>query len=88
VARLASYLGTAAAVPVLRRKMGRDRQTLRLPGGPLIPIAACGVCLFFLKSATVTNLVAGALALVAGLPIYLWRRKPEGLPRGLRGGHP
>jgi amino acid transporter len=88
VARLASYLGTAAAVPFLRRKMRRDRQTLRLPGGPLIPFAACLVCLFFLKSATVTNLVAGALALVAGLPIYLWRRKPEGPPRGLRGGHP
>jgi amino acid transporter len=78
VARLASYLGTAAAVPVLRRKMASDRQTLRLPGGPLIPIAACLVCLVFLSSATFTNLVAGALALVAGLPIYFSRsRRPS-----------
>jgi APA family basic amino acid/polyamine antiporter len=75
VARLASYLGTAAAVPVLRRKLGRDRQTLRLPGGPLIPIAAIVVCLAFVASATVTNLVAGALALLAGLPIYFSRRR-------------
>ncbi len=75
VARLASYLGTAAAVPFLRLKMGSDRQTLRLPGGPVIPFAACLVCLVFLSSATVTNLLAGALALVAGLPIYFWRRK-------------
>jgi basic amino acid/polyamine antiporter, APA family len=73
VARLASYLGTAAAVPVLRRKLP-DRQSLRLPGGPVIPIAACLVCVAFISSATVTNLAAGALALLAGLPIYFWRR--------------
>jgi Flp pilus assembly protein TadB len=59
---------------VLRRKLGQDRETLRLPGGPLIPIAACIVCLAFVASATLTNLVAGALALLAGLPIYFWRR--------------
>ncbi|HZF09634.1 MAG TPA: APC family permease [Thermoanaerobaculia bacterium] len=75
VARLASYLGTAAAVPVLRKKLGRDQQTLLLPGGPVIPIAAFLVCLAFVASATITNLVAGALALLAGLPIYLLRRR-------------
>ena len=75
VARLASYLGTAAAVPFLRHKMASDRETLRLPGGPVIPVAACLVCVVFLSSATFTNLVAGALALVAGLPIYLLRKK-------------
>jgi amino acid transporter len=75
IARLVSYVGTAAAVPVLRKKMGNDRQTLRLPGGPLIPVAACLVCVAFLINATVTNLVAGAMALIAGLPIYFFRKR-------------
>ncbi|HTQ81167.1 MAG TPA: APC family permease [Thermoanaerobaculia bacterium] len=73
IARLASYLGTAAAIPFLRRKLG-NRQTLRLPGGPLIPLAACLVCITFVLSATVTDLVAGGLALLAGLPVYFLRR--------------
>jgi amino acid transporter len=77
VARLVSYLGTAAAVPVLRRKLGGGRQTSVLPGALewVIPIAATLVCLAFLWSANVTNLIAGALALVVGLPIYLARGK-------------
>jgi amino acid transporter len=76
VARLATYMGTAAAVPVLRRKFARTESTVRLPGGPLIPIAALALCIVFLLSATVWNLVAGAIALVVGLVLYATRRKP------------
>lgn len=76
VARLATYMGTAAAVPVLRRKFPRTESTVRLPGGPLIPIAALALCIVFLLSATVWNLVAGAVALVIGLLLYAFRRKP------------
>jgi amino acid transporter len=74
IARLASYIGTAAAVPVLRRKMPSTERTLRLPGGPLIPLAALAICLLFLFSATAKNLVAGAVALAAGAVIFLSRR--------------
>ena len=76
VARLATYLGTAAAVPVLRRKFPRTESTVRLPGGPLIPIAALVLCVVFLLSATRWNLVAGAIALVVGLLLYTFRRRP------------
>jgi amino acid transporter len=76
VARLATYMGTAAAVPVLRRKFPRTESTVRLPGGPLIPIAALVLCVVFLLSATRWNLVAGAIALVVGLLLYTFRRRP------------
>ena len=75
VARLATYIGTAAAVPVLRRKLAALPGTVRLPGGPLIPIAAVLVCLVLVGSAERRNLIAGAVAIAAGLVIYLLRRR-------------
>lgn len=83
VARLTTYIGTAAAVPVLRRRLGHQANALRLPGGPLIPIAALVVSLAFLVSATWQNLLAGAIALVAGALIYHFRRPT--MRRDLRG---
>ncbi|HKE17588.1 MAG TPA: APC family permease [Kofleriaceae bacterium] len=81
IARMASYIGTAAAVPVLRRKLPATARTVRLPGGPVIPIAALVVCLIFLSSATRRNLVAGAIALAVGAIIYVAHRgrSPAGL---------
>lgn len=79
VARLATYFGTALAVPVLRRKLGRQG-AVRLPGGPVIPIAAALLCLVFASSAEPKHLIAGAIAIVVGLLIYALRRKPEPQP--------
>ena len=75
VARLATYIGTAAAVPVLRRKFAAKRQTIVLPGGATIPILALLVCLVFLASSTAENLSAGLIALVLGGAVYACRRK-------------
>jgi basic amino acid/polyamine antiporter, APA family len=74
IARLATYIGTAASVPVLRRKMPATERAIRLPGGPLIPLAALAICLLFLSSATRKNLVAGGIALAVGAAIFLERR--------------
>ena len=74
IARLATYIGTAAAVPVLRRKFEPDERTVLLPGGATIPVLALVVCIAFLASATVENLVAGLIALAAGGAIYFLRR--------------
>jgi amino acid transporter len=74
IARLATYIGTAASVPVLRRKMPATDRTIRLPGGPAIPAAALAVCLVFLSSATAKNLIAGSVALAAGGLIFAMRR--------------
>lgn len=70
IARLATYIGTAAAVPVLRRRFAERPEGYRLPGGPLIPILAILLSLAFLASATWRNLVAGLIALVIGAAIY------------------
>jgi amino acid transporter len=76
VARLAMYVSTAAAVPFLRRKFPRTEDTIVLPWGPTIPIAALFLCLAFLASAELKNLVFGAVALVVGVGIYALRRLP------------
>ena len=78
VARLATYIGTAAAVPVLRRKFPRTDETIVLPGGPVIPVLALLLCLAFLASATMGNLVAGLIGLSAGVVIYYSRRRQAG----------
>jgi basic amino acid/polyamine antiporter, APA family len=70
IARMATYAGTAAAVPVLRRKIPPSERTMRLPGGPAIPIAALAVCAVFLWAASVRSLVAGGIALVIGAAIH------------------
>jgi amino acid transporter len=74
IARLATYLGTAAAVPVLRRRMPRRPDAFRLPGGPLVPAAAFALSLVFLASTSAANLWAGAAALGVGVVIYRFRR--------------
>ncbi len=76
IARLATYMATAAAVPVLRKKFGAAKGALRLPGGPAIPVAALLLNLGLLASSTVWNLVAGGVALVAGALLYRYRRRP------------
>jgi len=76
MARLATYFGTALAVPVLRRKLPQ-MGAVRLPGGPAIPVAAALLCVVFAASATVRNLIAGLIALAVGVVIYFFRRPPE-----------
>ena len=79
IARLATYFGTAIAVPVLRRKLAGET-SLRLPGGPLIPIAASLVCIELAAGAAARDLWAALLAVVAGLPMYfvrMFRSRPR-----------
>ncbi|HEX5581597.1 MAG TPA: APC family permease [Gemmatimonadaceae bacterium] len=76
VARMATYIGTAAAVPVLRRRVGNRPGAFRLPGGATIPVLALLLCAVFLMSAEWVNLVAGMIALVVGAVIYRFQRPP------------
>lgn len=75
IARLATYAGTAAALPILRKRFADKKDAIRLPGGNLIPIIGLVLCLIFLISATVANLVAGAIALVVGAVIFYFREE-------------
>lgn len=80
VARLTTYIGTAAAVPILRRRLGQRSEALRLPGGALIPAAALCVSLVFLASAKLPNLIAAGVALALGGLIYRSRRRERDTP--------
>lgn len=73
IARLATYIGTCLAVPVLRRKLPLTPRTIRLPGGPAIPILALLICLLFLSAAEAKNWIAGGVALAVGAAIYFSR---------------
>ncbi|MEE8138761.1 MAG: amino acid transporter, partial [Thermoanaerobaculia bacterium] len=75
IARLATYLGTAAAIPTLRRKLGSTPGALRLPGGAAIPFAASVLSLGLAASAQVASLLAAAVALAVGGVIFALRRK-------------
>jgi len=79
LARLATYTGTAASVPILRRKLPARPRTIRLPGGPTIPIAALAVCILFLSAATAKNWISAGIALAVGAIIYLSRRSAQPL---------
>jgi len=74
IARLFTYIGTAAAVPVLRKRFPARPDAFRLPGGALIPVASLLLCLVFMASATWQNLVAGAIGLAVGAVLYRFRR--------------
>src|SRR5688500_4438635 len=78
IARMCTYIGTAAAVPILRRKYPRTAKTVVLPGGPAIPVLALLMSFALLASATTWNLIAGAIALAVGAGLYLLRRRPAG----------
>lgn len=79
IARISMYMSTAAAVPVLRRKMPRTEDTIVLPGGPAIPIAALLLCLAFLANAQARNLILAGIALVVGAGVYALRRVPAAI---------
>ena len=70
--------GTAAAVPVLRRRFADRPNAFRVPGGLLIPGAAILLTMAFAASTTTANLLAGGAALVVGAILYRLRRRPEG----------
>lgn len=75
IARLSTYIGTAAAVPFLRRKFPRTDTTVVLPGGALIPVLALALSLGLLASATKWNLLAGLAGLAIGGVLYVLRRR-------------
>jgi APA family basic amino acid/polyamine antiporter len=74
VSRLCTYLGTAGSVLVLRHRHGDREGALRLPGGPLIPLAAIALSLGLLASAQPANLFAAVVALLIGAIVYRFRR--------------
>lgn len=78
ITRLITYLGTAAAVPVLRRRLPDRSGALHLPLGSTIPIATLLLALGLMASAKRSNLLLTAGALAIGAVIYKFRRPSSG----------
>lgn len=75
VARLGTYIGTAAALLVLIPRHRHRPEALQLPGGRLIPSLALIVSLALLASASTRHLAAGAVAVVIGSVVWSLRRR-------------
>lgn len=76
VGRLMQYVPTCLAVLTLRRR--EERAGFSLPGGPFIPALALGLCGWLLLTAKPAQLLIGAAAAVAGLPVWWWMRRRTG----------
>lgn len=84
IARLAAYIGTAAALPILRRRLPDRAGALRLPLGPTIPVAALALAIALLMTAKVSNLLPVIGALGAGVVIFHFRRPDTVEPSAAR----
>lgn len=73
IARLAANVGTAAALPILRRRYADRESAIRLPLGPVIPAAAFVLSIALLVSAAAANLIPVVGALAIGALIYYFR---------------
>ena len=81
VARFAQYIMTCLAVMVLRHRRRThhgqaevENSAFKLPWGPTIPVAALALCLWLLVESARSDakpMIAGSVALAAGVPVYL-----------------
>ena len=63
------YLATCLAVPVLRATRPDQQRRMRLPWGPLIPLVATGVTIWFGYQAELEKLGWFGIMLLAGIPL-------------------
>lgn len=76
IARLITYMGTCAALLVLQPRFAGRADALVLPGGRLIPLLALLLSASLLAAADGRQLVAAAIALLAGAAIHrFWRKR-------------
>lgn len=70
------YLATCLAVPLLRRRLPRTgAPAYRLPGGPLIPLLALALTLWFGSQAKADALLWFGVLLAAGIPLKIFAVK-------------
>jgi amino acid transporter len=76
-ARLVFSATTCLAVPVLRRRLPDARRTFKVPGGVLIPLLATFISIWLLTGVSRAQAIAGGIALLAGIVLYLLFRRPQ-----------
>jgi amino acid transporter len=77
IAALIIYLASCLALLVLRRRDVRTHgQPFLVPGGPIIPVLACVVCLWLLVQETAREFLTMSCVLAGASMLYLFRRAP------------
>lgn len=71
IARLVTYGVTCAALPVLRRRPDVPAPVFKVPGGPVIAVAALVLAAWLLANSTAKEAIQSAIAAAVGLLIYL-----------------
>ena len=70
IARLIAYGVTCAALPVLRKRSDAPAAQFRLPGGPVIAVAALILSAWLLYNSTLYEAIATTIAAAVGFAIY------------------
>lgn len=71
IARLVAYAVTCAALPVLRKQSDAPAAHFKLPGGPVIAVAALLLAARLLFNSTLYEAIATTIAAAVGFVIYL-----------------
>jgi APA family basic amino acid/polyamine antiporter len=71
IARLIAYAVTCAALPVLRKRKDAPAAHFRLPGGPVVAVAALILAVWLLLNSTLYEGIATTIAATVGFAIYL-----------------
>ena len=73
-ARLVQYISTCLAVLVLRRRRPEEGIPFRIPGGPVVPVCALGLCGWLFSQTDRAHLQLGLTVLGVGVAVYVARR--------------
>jgi len=85
VARLVSYVGVCAALPLLRRRItDPDAPPLLLPGGWTLPVAAVACSIWLIANMQYQQFVLGLIAAALGITLYLAGRSQRRVIEGRR----
>ncbi len=71
IARLVTYAVTCAALPVLRRRKDVPVPQFKVPGGPIIAIAALLLAIWLLANSSLREAATSLIAAAVGMVIYL-----------------
>lgn len=71
IARLLAYAATCAALPTLRRRKNVPAALFTVPGGTALSVVAVLLCIWLLSNSTLIEARDSALAVAAGVAIYL-----------------
>lgn len=78
LARLVQFLPTALAVLIFRRRLP-EKSLYHIPFGPVVPLLSIAFTLWLMSNAQFEELCWGAVALLAGIPLYwgmkFWNRR-------------